>query len=269
MKAKDRHQFILDLLKEKTVVDINALKSALNVSEMTVRRDLAKLESEGYLLRTHGGAREYPTNLFELPLDRRMVSMDSEKKAIGAYAATFVENGDVVMMDASTTVYYMVKHLMDKKITVITDNLSVAIGFAESKTVEVLVLGGTLRKTSLYLYGYDTLDMIKRYNADKLFMSSSFIEVENGITDVNRDAGVSKQALMACAGAKYLLMDTSKFGGKGYYNVCLLDKFDHLITYRDKYSGSQGKVAEVIEACQKRGVRVSYSNIALENKKKR
>ncbi|WP_313755776.1 DeoR/GlpR family DNA-binding transcription regulator [Tissierella sp.] len=230
MKKSERHQFILDFLKESPYVDVAYLTETLNVSEMTIRRDLSKLEEDKLLLRVHGGARRIPTNRFEAPLNSRLLNNHSEKKAIGRYAAGLVQDGDVIAMDASSTVYHMVEYLQDKKITVITNNISIAMGFAKSESVEVILLGGKLRKSSLYVFGYDTLNMMENYNTNKAFFSSTSLNIENGLTDSSVNEGKTKKSMVLSADESFLLMDTSKFGTRSYYNVIPLEKLSHIIT---------------------------------------
>ncbi len=255
MKVSDRHQFILDCLKQSQYVDVTYLKTVLNVSEMTIRRDLARLEEEEFLLRVHGGARRIPSHKFEAPLDSRILENAAAKNAIGKYAAGLVENGDVITLDSSSTTYNMVKYLQDKNITIITNNISVALGFAESKTVEVILLGGRMRKSSLYIYGYDMLEMMKKYNTDKAFFSSTSLDVQHGLTNVNIDEGEAKKAMIASANELYLLMDASKFGSKAYYLVTPMDKLQNIITNQAKFDD---KANNLFKACKKYNIKLHF-----------
>lgn len=253
MKATERRQFILDYLKKSSFVDVSYLKDALDVSEMTIRRDLARLEAEKHLVRVYGGARSIPFNKFEMPLHSRLLKNQVDKETIGKYAAGLVENNDVIAMDASTTTYYMVKHLLDKKITAITNNISIAMGLSKSKTVEVVLLGGNLKKSSLYLYGYDTIENMKKYNTDKAFISATSLDVSLGLTDINVDEGELKKAMIASASQVYLLMDNSKFGTRSYHYVTSLDKLDNLITNKTNFNDIE---KEIFKICKKNKIKL-------------
>ena len=230
MTSDARSAYIKERLLESRTVSIGTLVASMNVTEMTVRRDLAKLEEEGYLIRTHGGARRLAPQHQEFCQSHRLLENRAVKEVIGAYAARFVENGDIIIVDASTTTRYMVPYLINKKITVITNQIDVASTFLESKTAEVILLGGKLRKSSNSLVGYDVLSAIKKYNADKIFCSSKALDEWHGLTDVTVEEGEVKRALIQAATECYLLMDNTKLDTAAFYHVVSIDKIDHIIT---------------------------------------
>lgn len=245
MKAEDRHKFILNRLRKSDYVDVAELSDILNVSEMTVRRDLARLENEQSLLRVHGGARRIPTYKLEASLNSRLLENREEKETIGRYAASLVEDGDIIVMDGSSTVYFMVSHLQDKKITVITNNLSVAMGFIENKNVNIILLGGNLNKIAHYTYGCDVIEKMKNYNTNKAFFSSNSIDVQRGVMDVSVVEGETKRAMISSADESFLLMDSSKFGTKSYYNVMPTKKIDHIITSKTDNALANNVISEL------------------------
>lgn len=251
MKMQERHEFILNRLKESPYIDVSYLTKALNVSEMTIRRDLDKLEKQNFLFRVYGGARRIPVHKVEASLDIRLLENAEEKESIAKYAAGLVQDGDVISMDASSTVNFMVKHLQDRKITVITNNMSVAMGFSKSETVEVILLGGRLKKQSLYLYGYNALDMMKKYNTDKAFFSSTALSIEHGLTDVHSHEGENKKAMISSADEHYLLVDSSKFETRSYYNVSSFYNLDHIITNK---SNDKEKTDEIYKVCEENNI---------------
>lgn len=253
MKMSQRHEFILNCLKESSYIDVAYLTKALNVSEMTIRRDLAQLESKNFLLRVYGGARRIPVHRIEASLDNRLLESREEKQKIAKYAASLVQDGDVISMDASSTVCFMVEYLQDKNITVITNNISVAIGFSKSSTVEVILLGGILKKQSQYLYGYDVLEMMKKYNTDKAFFSSTALSVEHGLTDVHSHEGESKKAMVSSADEHYLLIDSSKFETRSYYNVSSIYNLNHLIT---NICNDKDKTSKIYKACKENNIQL-------------
>lgn len=225
-----RRDYICTCLMAREFVPIAQLTAALEVSEMTVRRDLRRLEEEGHLIRVHGGARRLPPQKRELPQNRRMLENRPAKERIGAYASRFVEDGDIILLDASTTTRYMVQHLLTRHITVITNQVDVAMGFSESKTVQVILLGGQLRKSSGSLTGYEVVEQVRRYNADKLFCSSKALDEAHGLTDVTVEEGEVKRAFLHAAAERYLLMDSSKLNTRAFYQVVPIQAIHHLIT---------------------------------------
>lgn len=225
-----RRDYICTCLIGQEFVPIAQLTAALEVSEMTVRRDLRRLEEEGNLIRVHGGARRLPPQKRELPQNRRMLENRQAKERIGAYASRFVEDGDIILLDASTTTRYMVQHLLTRRITVITNQVDVAMGFSESKTAQVILLGGKLRKSSGSLTGYEVVEQVRRYNADKLFCSSKALDEAHGLTDVTVEEGEVKRAFLHASAERYLLMDSSKLDTQAFYQVAPIQAIHHLIT---------------------------------------
>lgn len=225
-----RREYICTCLLTQEFIPIAQLTAALEVSEMTVRRDLRRLEGEGHLIRVHGGARRLPPQKRELHQNRRMLENRQAKERIGAYAARFVEDGDIILLDASTTTRYMVQHLLTRRITVITNQVDVAMGFAGSKTVDVILLGGRLRKSSGSLTGYEVVEQVRRYNADKLFCSSKALDEVHGLTDVTVEEGEVKRAFLQAAAERYLLMDQTKLDTRAFYQVAPIQAIHHLIT---------------------------------------
>lgn len=141
MAARDRERLIIDYLNEHGYADVTLLSEMLHVSDMTVRRDLDRLESKNLLTRVHGGASASAKKMFEFPLDMRLQREKEEKYRLAAYAASFVEDGDAIAMDSSSTTYAMTAYL-DKNITVLTTNIATACTLAAYDKVRVILLGG-------------------------------------------------------------------------------------------------------------------------------
>lgn len=247
-----RHKFIQEQLKDQGTIDVNRLTDELGVSEMTIRRDLAFLENQKLLIRTYGGASQIPTRITEGPLGNRLMQQRDEKLKIARRAAELVEDGDIIAMDASSTVWYMVEYLMNRSITVITNNVSTALALSKSYTVQVILLGGNLKKDSHYVYGYDEQEMMGRYHINKLFFSSAALDIGFGLSDTHVHGAASKRQMMRNADQSILLMDHTKLGQRSFYQVCPLEELQWLLIDEVK----DGRIAEQIhKACLNAGIR--------------
>jgi len=248
-----RRQYILDYMMKNKAADISQLSKLFDVSEMTVRRDLNILEKSDQLLRVHGGARIMPKEMHEKPLTKRMAEHSKAKMLIGRYAAGLVEEGDVIALDASSTAYAMC-HFLEVSIVVITSNLSIALVMAEKPNIEVILLGGKLRKSSLSTVGSDLSYMMEKYHADKAFISAKSVNLKRGLTDVTSEEGESKKAMLASCSKAYLLLDHSKLDTNAFYTVCGLNDTMELITdHADTLKENQ---KQFLLDCDQLGVKV-------------
>lgn len=226
--AEERKKFILGYVKENEFVDITYLKDTLSVSEMTIRRDLKKLEEEESLVRVLGGARSIPGKTYEDPVDKRVKFHSEEKERIARYAASLVQEGDSIFLDASSTVYAMADYL-EVPVTVVTNNISVCMKFKEKEQIDVILVGGILRKSAMSLVGIEAMRMLKNYYVDKAFLSSKAVDRLHGISDATGEEAEMKKAMIESSGEVYFLMDHYKLGSRAFYHVCGLEKVTELI----------------------------------------
>lgn len=175
MFQKERLDAIMDILKCNGYVPVKYLTEELHYSNATINRDLNVLEKQQLIKRSYGGV-----ELAEpkgVPVSFRYHKMKSAKSKIGQKAAEFVQDGDTIFIDASTTSEYMGRHLIDKKdITVITNNMALVMFLCEFN-VHVICLGGEVAEKPHMLSGIETVENARRYHANKMFFSTaSFTE---------------------------------------------------------------------------------------------
>lgn len=231
MPFSERKLMITRMLSAGKPVSVKELSDCLNVSSMTIRRDLDLLESEGRLRRSHGWAEPVRTEQYEPSYLLRMKENSACKKAICKAAAPLVKDGDVLFLDVGTTLLYLPEMLKDKKeITILTHWLPQALEAAKFTNLRTVVLGGTLRSSELSLTGMISENTLREFNADKCFLSIGGVSPDKGVTDYNiEEVEIKKSALQA---SKYRIIaaDYSKLGIVAPIKVAMLKDIDLLIT---------------------------------------
>lgn len=245
--AEERQKFICDYLKKNKFVDTNDLQKMLDVSDMTVRRDLKKLEDEQRLLRVMGGAR----SMFFSTAEERGNIHYEEKRRIAKYAASLVREGDTLFLDASSTVYAIMEFLT-VPVTMITNNLSICMELKDKEYIDIILTGGSLRKNSMMMTGKEALHTISTYCVDKAFLSSNAISLVHGITDSINGESEVKRAMIANSDQVYFMMDHSKFAERKLNKICELNQITELIVDNTEDADS----IKFVNECRKSGVKV-------------
>lgn len=231
MDLNNRQLAILDMLKVQNSISISEFSSRLFFSASTIRRDLEVLESKNLVRRTHGGAVLVVDRNAEIPHSIRLADNSAAKSVIGKAAAGFVNNGDTIFLDSSTTALYLLPSLMDKTdLTVITNGLKTASALSQYRNIRTICTGGTLRENSLSFIGAHTRSCIDFYYVDKLFFSSRSISAKYGITDINEEEALVRREMLMHCNTAFALADSSKFGTLSRCNVCSCQKADFIIT---------------------------------------
>ena len=231
MLAIERKNEILAILQKEQRVLVSELSKRYEVTDETIRRDLEKLESEGFVKRTYGGAVLNKTRNLDMPLRIRERTNRSEKQIIAGLVRTLIEEGDRIMLDASSTSLMIAKELknMDKLI-VITNSVEVLIELAGQEGIQVISTGGNLNETSLSLVGNAAQKVLNGYHVDKAIFSCKGIDMKDGITDSNELDSDIKTAMYACADTAILAVDSSKFDRVSFVKSMRLKEGDILVT---------------------------------------
>ena len=250
--AVERQRIILDLLNREGVVRTAELCDLLSVSAVTIRSDLQTLEKVGECKLIWGGAvANSPATANESRLEQRSKVNAESKQAIGAVAATLIEVGQTIILDAGTTTIEIVNHLPGELdyLRVITPSLNVAVAATYYPYVELVMPGGVLRNLTRSLVGPQTLRSLEMFNADWLFLASGGFDIEHGVTTGNMMEVEVKRTMVQQAARVALVADGSKFGRVLSLNVAPLSQIDVLITDRQMSDDD-------IQSVQKLGVTV-------------
>lgn len=235
MLAEERHKIILEILSKNKSVKVSSLMEEFSVSDETVRRDLENLESKKQLKRVHGGAviqKEQTDNIVEKSFITRELLNIEEKKEVARNAIPFVQEGQSIALDVSTTNTQFAKELKRhfNKLTVLTNSLPIAYELSEMPHYTIILAGGVLRNEELCVVGEMTEDFISQFYIETFFMSASGISLTAGITDYGvREWNVKKKMLDSCK-ACYVLADSSKFDAISLLKVCSTKDVNGIIT---------------------------------------
>ena len=249
--ADERRAAILEMLESNASLQVADAATLLGVSSVTIRNDLDALAEAGKLRRTHGGAVSLHKRLTVSTQDMRVNLNVAAKQAIARAAAELVHNGDTVLIDSGTTALELVRVLDSRRnITVITADITVADYIDESvPSVDVIMLGGALRKGHRYLYGPITMQALETLHADISFICpGSFVPTRGLMTDFPQMADL-KSALITAASKSVVLIDSSKVDRQGIYCFANLTQVDHIVIDSDAEKAMASALAELPDGC--------------------
>jgi DeoR/GlpR family transcriptional regulator of sugar metabolism len=228
--AEERQQMILHLLDTRGQVVIADLSSRFSVSEMTIRRDLAQLEAEGLLRRTHGGATRTTSGSFEPPFALRARLHPDAKRAIAAEVAGRLADGQTVVLDGGSTGAAIAEAIVGRNLTVCALNMRVADILASSPNTRVMVPGGLIRPGELSLTGPAAERTLADHRFDTYVMTVSAVDASAGLTEWNVEDAAVKRAALASSSRCIVACDSSKFGQTAFARIAALDAADLIVT---------------------------------------
>lgn len=228
----ERHQKIYELLRKHKNLSIDKLSSILEISKMTVRRDLDGLIKKGIVQRVHGRAIISRTNEYEPPHMIRSLEMMQEKQMIGRLAASLIKDNAVIIVDVGSTLLELVKNIPENNnITVITNWIPVAVELSKKRGLFNLVLvGGKVFTDELSIVGGYPEEMLKDFNADIAFLGVGGISDKFGITDFNMDEVQVKKQMIKSSREVIVLADHLKFGRVAPIKIADIKLIDKIIT---------------------------------------
>ena len=231
MLTIERRNKILEILKRDGRVLVSDLSAMFGVTEETIRRDLEKLEKEGFAKKTYGGAIAVENANIDLPYIIRKESNVAGKEYIAEAVNSLIEDGDHIMLDASSTAVYIAKHLKNKKnLTLITNSIEIMLELSDVAGWKILSTGGTLREGSLSLVGYQAEKMISSFHVDKAIISCKGVDIEKGITDSNEMDAHVKNLMLESTNMKILAVDNTKFDKISFTRIDDLAHVDVVVT---------------------------------------
>ena len=231
MLAIERRREILARLSVDGKVIVSELAKDFDVTEETIRRDLERLDKEGLVSKTYGGAVSKQNPALDLPYNIREGVNVLQKQKISDEVSELINDGERIMLDSSSTALYVVKKLKNKKnLTIITNSVKILIELADKPDWTVLSTGGLLKNGALSLTGSSAEKMINSYHVDTAICSCKGIDTVMGVTDSNEKDSLIKQAMFASAERRILALDSEKFDKKPFVRVCGFRDIDIIVT---------------------------------------
>ncbi len=208
-----RHRKIERFLRKRGECSVEFLADQLQVSDMTVRRDLRQLADEGKVIRTHGGAAPAEQVLFEFQFLRRAEHNRDAKARIGARAANLIEDGQSILLDSGTTTLSLARNIRTRRrLVVITTSLPIAAALQPAAGVETILLGGVVRRDAPDLEGSLTESNLEAFHADLAFIGADGVMLDGEVYNASLGVGRMLGKMASRAGSVYVVADSSKIG---------------------------------------------------------
>ena len=255
--SEQRKAKIVELLNENGEVKVSALSKLFGTSEVTIRFDLEALEGEGLLSRVYGGAVSSGKLYHEMDLKQRYAANEAEKKAIAEKIASMINSNDTIMMNAGTTLTYVLRAIKNssrkkKNLTLVTNSVQAALEASSYPVFHVILLGGYIDSKYQYTYGADTIAQLSGYHADKLILSVDGINCEAGYTLFYSQETEVTRAMIRHAATTIIAADCTKIGRIAFANVAPLESADYIVT-------NEAAPRDYVESIRELGVNVTLA----------
>lgn len=226
-----RHKAIIDELKAEGFVSVKELSKTLNVSEVTIRKDLKELESRKMLLRSSGGASPLSSLITDRHIDEKEKVQVDEKRRIAEAANRLLSKNDRIIIASGTTVLSFAQNIsLAEPLTVITSSVKISLTLCYMPNIEVIQLGGSMRTSSASVIGPYAESLLNEMMCSKLFLGVDGIDLDFGLTTSNIGEAHLNQCMLKSAQEVIVLADSSKFRKRGFGKICNIDQIHHIIT---------------------------------------
>ena len=257
MLAIERRNNILEKLQKERRVVVSELSQLYKVSDETVRRDLEKLEADGYAIKSYGGAVFNESTNIDLPFNVRKKRNVKEKLDIADLVCEGISDGDSIILDASTTAIYIAKALKEKgkkNLTIVTNSIEIIIELQEWQGWTVILTGGVAVANTFLLVGPQTDRMLRSYRVNKTIISCKGLEWGVGFTDTEELHAVNKKTMLESGKEKILAIDSSKFEQVAFAKIGDVEDITAVVT--DKKPPERW-----LQLFEKRGVECIYPSV--------
>jgi DeoR/GlpR family transcriptional regulator of sugar metabolism len=241
MRPAERVQIILGRVEQEGDVSIVDLAEQLGVSEMTVRRDLERLERGGALRRAHGRAIKGASGSYEPPFAVRTERQAAEKLLIAREVAGLLADRETVVLDGGSTGVAIARELLDRELTVCTPSLRVADVLRQAPNIRLMLTGGIMRRGEESLVGTSAVATLEEHRFDTFVMTVSGLDPQAGCTEWNVDDAIIKRVALQVSTRCIVAADSTKFGATAFARVCGLGAVSMVVSdaslsdvYREK-----------------------------------
>jgi DeoR/GlpR family transcriptional regulator of sugar metabolism len=227
-----RKSKIKEIITEKKSVTVSELSKSFKVTEETIRKDLQTLEEEGFLTRTYGGA--YVSDGVENDVDvtlREHIHIEGKQK-IASQCLNYINNGDSIFLDASTTSLYIAESLKSKRLTVTTNSIKIIEHLGNNPNIKLIIIGGRIEQPSMSALGRNAESNMNNYFFDAAFISCRALSMQHGITDSNELQAEIRKIAIEHSNKAFLVADYTKFDRTAFTKICDYKAIDTLIVDR-------------------------------------
>lgn len=230
MMALERQRRILDIVSEKGSIRVTEISQLFEVTPETARRDLDSLEGEGKLKRSHGGAVCIDNQQVDVPYTEREGTNATEKLEIARLAASRIEAGDKIALDASSTAWYLAHVIPDIPVTILTNSIRILQELSGKDKIQVISTGGILWSQSMSLVGPLAEETLSKYYVNKAFISCKGVHIDHGVSESNELQALIKRRMVSIADETYLMADYTKFGIRDFTHAFELKQINCILT---------------------------------------
>ena len=233
----DRYKKIISLVNTNKRISLAELEKSLEASRITIQRDLVELETRKLLRRFHGGAMsmEYSEGLYNHDLKKSENA--AAKKEIAEKAVSLVKEGFYIGLDSSSTVYYLSETIFAGNVLAVTTSIDTFNNLASRDDIQAVIAGGRMNRKTGMLSGPETVELIRKFRFDRVFLSVHSMIADHGFFDLYADEVQVKRAFIESAKETVMLIDSSKMAEINGIKVCDFDEVDFLVTDKPEKFG--------------------------------
>ena len=244
--SEKRHEEIIELVQIHGKVKVSELSKKYNVSEVSIRKDLEILESQGQLSRIHGGAVGMNKLYINMDMTERFKTNAAAKRDIAELASKFIDDNDTIMMNAGTTMTYVLRALRGKKnISIVTNSVQNATEAALFPSFNVILLGGELDGKYQFTHGQNAINQLENYHATKCILSVDGISAESGLTLYYSNEAELARKMIECSDMSIVVADSSKLGKNVFARITDASKTDLFITNKSDNTDEISKLTNL------------------------
>ena len=246
LSTEQRRDEIVSILHTKGKIKVSEIAERYNISEVSVRKDLEYLEMQGHLSRVHGGAVALNKLYVNMDLSERFKTNSVAKKRLAKLAASLIEDNDTIMMNAGTTLAYVLHAIQGKKnITIVTNSMQNAMEAALFSSFNVILLGGEFDSKYQFTYGEDALSQLENYHATKCILSVDGISLGAGLSLYYSNEASLARKMIECSDKLIVTADGTKLGRYAFAKITDLKPGDVLVT---NYAENREEVEKITQA---------------------
>ncbi len=228
--VQERRQQIIEMLIETGRVNVAELSEIFGVSSVIIRGDLAELEKQDMLLRVHGGAITSYKSYYDMNLMQRLNANSPEKTAIALKIAELIKDNQTIIMNAGSTPMFVMRAIENKKVTIVTNSIALALEGSGNPNFKIILLGGDVDSEYQFTYGTTALSLLEQYSAELFILSVDGIDVDSGISTFYHQEAEICRKMIERSGITIVAADNTKIGRKAFAKISPLSSVDTLVT---------------------------------------